>query len=396
MLIGIVGKPNCGKSTFFKAATLAEIEIGNRPFVTIKPNHGTGYVKVECVEKEFNTKCNPRIGYCIDGNRFVAIDLLDVAGLVPGAHEGKGMGNEFLDDLNEANALIHVIDVSGSTDEKGESVKALSYDPSKDIEFLENELDYWYLRILKKGWEKFVRTIRQENKDIKKAIAKQLSGLRVTEEHVEEAVKELKLTHKPDEWSEDDLYNLSRNLRKKTKPIIIAANKIDVEGAKYNFEKIKKKFKNYTIIGCSSESELALREATKKELIKYIPGEDNFEVLNDKINEKQKKGLEFLKKFLKENKTTGVQEVLNEIVFNILKMICVFPGGVHKLTDSKGRVLPDCFLLKEDSTVIDFCEMIHSDFVKNFVKAIDVRSKRVIGKEHKLNNRDIIEIMLKK
>jgi len=154
MLIGIVGKANVGKSTFFKAATLAEVEIANYPFTTIKPNHGTGFVKVDCVDKEFNVKCNPRFGYCLDGKRFVPVDLLDVAGLVPGAHEGKGMGSEFLNDLNQADALIHIIDVSGSTNEKGEKVPILSYDPANDIKFLEKELDMWYLRLIEKGWEK--------------------------------------------------------------------------------------------------------------------------------------------------------------------------------------------------------------------------------------------------
>ena len=395
MLIGVIGKPNTGKSTFFKASTLAEIEIENRPFVTIKPNHGTGYVKIDCVDKEFNVKCNPRMGYCINSNRFVPIDLLDVAGLVPGAHEGKGLGNQFLDDLNEADALIHVIDISGGTDAEGNVVKPLSYNPENDVKFLENELDYWYLRILKKGWEKFVRTIKQENKDVKKAIAKQLSGLRVTEELTEELIKNLKLSHDPETWGEEDLYNLARELRKRTKPIIIAANKIDVPGSKYNLEKLKERFKEYIIIPCSSESELALREASKKNLIEYIPGESKFKILNE-VNEQQKKGLEFLQKFLNENKTTGVQEILNTIIFDVLKMICVFPGGVNKLSDSKGNILPDCFLLKENSTAIDFARVIHTDFVKNFVKAIDVRSKRIVGKEHVLRNRDIIEIMLKK
>ena len=138
MLIGIVGKPSCGKSTFFNAQTLANVEIANYPFTTIKPNHGTGYVRVDCVDREFNTKCNPRFGYCIESNRFVPVELLDVAGLVPGAHEGKGMGNQFLDDLNQADVLIHIIDVAGSTNEKGESVPALSYNPANDIKFLEH------------------------------------------------------------------------------------------------------------------------------------------------------------------------------------------------------------------------------------------------------------------
>jgi len=169
MLVGIVGKPSCGKSTFFKAATLAEAEIANYPFTTIKANHGVGYVKVECADKDFNVQCNPRFGYCLNGIRFVPVDMLDVAGLVPGAHKGLGRGNEFLDDLNQANVLIHVIDVSGSTNEKGEPVEALSYDPAEDIKFLEIELDMWYLRNLTKGWEKFARQVQQEQQEIQKA-----------------------------------------------------------------------------------------------------------------------------------------------------------------------------------------------------------------------------------
>src|SRR3989344_4703360 len=191
MLIGLVGKPSTGKSTFFKAATLAEVAIASHPFTTIKPNHGTGFVKIECAEKEFNVTCIPRFGYCIKGNRFVPIDLIDVAGLVPGAHAGKGLGSQFLDDLNQADALIHIIDISGSTNETGEQVEALSYDPLNDVSFLEYELDMWYLRILKKGWDKFARTVKGEHGNIVKAIAKQMSGLRVDENIAEDVIREL-------------------------------------------------------------------------------------------------------------------------------------------------------------------------------------------------------------
>ncbi|KHO52201.1 MAG: hypothetical protein QT08_C0013G0023 [archaeon GW2011_AR17] len=155
MLIGVVGKPSTGKSTFFKAITLAEVEIANYPFTTIKPNHAVGYIRIACADKDFATQCHPRMGYCIDHQRFLPVDLLDVAGLVPGASEGLGMGNAFLDDLNQADALIHVIDLSGSTNEKGEPVIAGSYDPINDVLFLDEELDLWYLRLLNKGWEKF-------------------------------------------------------------------------------------------------------------------------------------------------------------------------------------------------------------------------------------------------
>tara|TARA_Y100000310_G_scaffold333732_1_gene411877 strand:+ start:6233 stop:7429 length:1197 start_codon:yes stop_codon:yes gene_type:complete len=398
MLIGIVGKPSSGKSTFFKAATLAEVEIANYPFTTIKPNHGTGFVKVECADKEFDVKCNPRFGYCLDGKRFVPVDLLDVAGLVPGAHEGKGMGNQFLDDLNQADVLIHIIDVSGSTNEKGEEVQTLSYDPANDIKFLEHELNMWYLRLIEKGWEKFARTVNQEKSELKKAIAKHLSSLRVTEELVEKVIEKLNLDLDITKWDEDILLRTAIELRKETKPIIIACNKIDVPGAEKNFDKLKKDFKDYLIIPCSAESELALREAAKHELIKYIPGEDKFNITNDeKINEKQKKALDFIKiNVLEKYKTTGIQDVLDKAVFELLKYVAIFPGGVNKLQDQHGNVLPDCFLLPPDSTALDFAFHLHTDIGNAFIKAIDVRSKKPVGKDYILKNRDVMEIATSK
>ena len=190
MLIGVVGKPSVGKSTFFKAATLAEAEIANYPFTTIKPNRGIGFVKIACVDQEFNKQCNPREGYCLQHKRFVPFEMLDVAGLVPGAHQGLGRGNAFLSDLNEADALIHVIDVSGSVNEKGEAVEPLSYDPGEDIRFLEVELDMWYFGILQKGWEKFARQVQQEKTKVSVALAKQLSGLRVDQVMIEKTLEE--------------------------------------------------------------------------------------------------------------------------------------------------------------------------------------------------------------
>lgn len=321
---------------------------------------------------------------------------MDVPGLVEGAHEGKGMGNQFLDSLNEADALIHIVDISGSTDKNGNQVEKLSHDPEEDIKFLEKELDQWYLRIIKKGWEKFSRTITQTNLDIKKALAKQLSGLRVNEEIAQESIKSLNLSHNPAAWSSEELLNLARELRKRTKPIIIAANKIDIEGARFNFERLKNK---YEMIACSAEVELALREAAKHELIKYIPGDDNFEIKKEnenKLSFDKKRALNFIEEFLEENKSTGVQEILNKIVFEKLKYIAVFPGGVSNLKDSQGRIIPDCFLLEENSTALDFAYKLHKDLGDNFVKAINVRDKRPIGKEYKLKNRDIIEIVSRK
>ncbi len=394
MLIGIVGKANVGKSTFFKALTLAEVEIANYPFATIKPNQGFGFVKVECVDKEFNVKCNPRTGYCLEGWRFVPVEVLDVAGLVPGAHEGKGMGNQFLDDLRPADLLIHVVDIAGSTNEKGEPIEPGSYDPLFDIRFLEFELDMWYLNLVKKGWNKFARNIEQEKKEIVLALVKQLSALKITEGLIKEGIKLLELEpKKPTEWSEEKLKELAIFFRKKTKPMVIAANKIDLPSAKENLERAKKEFPECTFIPCSAESELALKEAAKKELIKYIPGESDFEIIGN-LNDKQKQALNFIKEnILKKWKSTGVQEVIDDSVFKVLKYIAVFPGGVSKLADMHGNVLPDCFLLPENSTAFNFAEKVHTDLAKKFIRAIDVRTKRTVGKEHILKHRDVIEII---
>jgi len=396
MKIGLLGKPSSGKSTFFKASTLAEVEIDSRPFTTIKSSEGIAYVKIECVDKEFNVQCNPRFGFCLNHFRFVPFDLVDVPGLVRDAHIGKGCGNKFLDDLRQADAFIHIVDISGSTNEKGEFVKPLSHDPIKDIEFLENEIDMWYYQILKKGWDKFARIVKQENLDIKKALAKQLSGLKVTEDDVQDIIKELKLVHHPVEWSEDDLKELASRLRKKTKSMIIAANKIDVEGALYNLDRVKEKFKDYNVIPCSAESELALREAAKHKLIEYVPGDSDFKVIGN-LNDEQKKGLDFVKEnILKKFKTTGVQEILNYAVFDLLNYITVFPGGVNKLEDSSGNILPDCFLMPSGTTALGFAYKLHTDIGDNFIKAMDAKTKKPVGKEHILKNRDVVEIMVRK
>ena len=399
MIIGIVGKANVGKSTFFKAMTLAEVAIANYPFVTIKPNHGVGFVRIRCVDKDFNVQCKPRLGYCQEHNRFVPVELVDVAGLVPGAHEGKGMGNQFLNDLNQADALIHVIDTAGCTNERGEPVSAGTCDPAVDIRFLEIELDHWYHDILKKGWDRLARQIQQEQSLVQKVLAKQLGGLGVDEDLMKLALKETDLAGKVViHWTNDDLFRLAAFLRKKTKPMIIAANKIDVPGARENYERLKKEFPDKIIIPCSAESELALKEAVKHAMIKYIPGDNKLEIINEaSLNDRQKKGLEFIKtNLLDKLGTTGVEDVLNKAVFELLNRIAVYPVANSKLTDKDGNVLPDCFLVPKGINAHEFAFKVHTDIGNNFVKAINLKTKQPVAKEAPLNNNDVIEIMTSK
>jgi len=394
MLIGIVGKPSSGKSTFFKAATMIDVPISSRPFTTIKPNRGFGFVRVACVDKELGVKCNPRMGMCVNGIRYVPVELLDVAGLVPGASEGKGLGNQFLNDLNQADVLIHIVDVSGTTDESGNNTSG--HDPSKDVHFLENEIDLWYFEIIKKNWIKLARKSEAAKEDMEETIAKQLSAFRVTRPMVAETLSKLKLkTVAPTKWSNENLKDLARELRKKTKPIIIAANKIDLPKSKENFEKLKKEFPEYMIIPCSGDYEIALREAAKKEMIKYAPGEKSFEIIDDKKMSPQQIGaLESIKKnILEKFGSTGVQQTLDSAVFDFLHYLAIFPGGIHKMGDKEGRILPDVFFLPPDSTALDFANKIHSDLGKGMLFGYDVKTKKKIGKDHELKNRDVIEIV---
>lgn len=398
MLVGVVGKANVGKSTFFKAATLAEVDIANYPFVTIKPNSGVGFVKVDCIDKDFNIQCKPKHGYCLNNIRFVPVQVLDVAGLVPGAHEGKGMGNQFLDDLRQADVLIHIVDVSGSTNEKGEPVDPGSYDPANDIKFLEVELDMWYLRLIKKGWEKFARQVNQEKAQIAKSLVKHLEGLGVTEKIIEDVLKKVNLDPDITKWADTELKKIATELRKITKPMIIACNKIDTSVAADNFTRLENQFPDHMLIACSAESELALKEAAKHELIDYIPGEKTFAIKDEsKISDKQKKALEFIKtNILEKYNTTGVQDVLDKAVFDLLKYIAVYPVANSHLEDKDGNKLPDCLLVQKGITALEFAFKVHTDIGKNFIRAIDLKTKQVIGKEHVLNNRDVIEIVADK
>jgi len=391
MLLGLVGKPSCGKSTFFKSATLADVLIASYPFATIKPNHGVGYVRVDALCSELGVKCNPRTGFCTGKTRFVPVDLMDVAGLVEGASEGKGLGNQFLDDLRNADAFIHIVDISGTTDSEG---KEGSGNPIEDVRMLENELNKWYVGIFKKVWEKLVKSLQTTKQDIAKAIAKQFSGLKVNEDDVKEVLRKLKLdVDKPINWTEEDLFNFAKELRHLTKPMIVAANKCDKENSKDNLEKLKQEFSELIIIPCSADSELSLRQASKAGLIEYIPGENNFKIYEDKINEKQKQALESIQRnVLDVFGSTGVQEILDKTVFDLLGYIAIYPAG-SKLSDSKGNILPDCFLLPKNSTALDFAYYLHTDIGDSFIKAIDVRTKMPIGKDHALKHRDGLEIM---
>lgn len=393
MLVGIVGKPSTGKSTFFKAATLMDVLIAAYPFATIKPNTGVGYVRVPCICKEFHTQCMPRTGRCDGETRFVPVELMDVAGLIEGASEGKGLGNQFLNDLSRADAFIHIIDISGTTDAEGKEGKG---DPVADISMLENELDLWYLGIMNKAWGPLIRKMAIEKTDLTKVVVKQFSSLNVTEDDVKFAIRRANLDpEKAVSWTSAQLKTFCHEMRHLTKPMIVAANKIDKPGAEENLKRLKESFPDILVVPCSADSELSLRQASKAGMIEYVPGEKSFKIVEGKLNDKQKAALNLIKENVldKYPNGTGVQDILDEAVFKLLKHIAVFPASANKLGDSKGNILPDCFLVPQGTTALDFAFKLHTDLGNNFVKAINAKTKQAVGKDYVLQNRDGIEII---
>jgi ribosome-binding ATPase YchF (GTP1/OBG family) len=396
MQIGIVGKPNVGKSTFFNAATDAHAEIANYPFTTIDANRGVMYIRRPCPCKEFNLKCTPHNSKCIDGTRFVPIEAIDVAGLVPGAFEGRGLGNKFLDDLRQAHALIHIVDASGSVDAEGNPCEVGGYDPISDVDFLEKEITYWLNGIIKKSWEDIARKTELEGKKIDNMLTEKLTGLRVNEDHIYNAIKTTGIDRdKPSNWTDDEILKLSNYIRKISKPMLIAYNKSDKapENLLQKAEEIRKK--GYSVIPTSAEGELALTNASKKNLIQYIPGSNDFKILKETdLNEKQLKALDFIKNnVLKKFGSTGIQKCIEECV-KMLNLIVVYPveDETH-LTDKQGRILPDAHLLTKGSTAKDLAYKVHTDLGDHFIRAIDARTHRVIGADHELKDGDVISIV---
>ncbi|MSS75189.1 redox-regulated ATPase YchF [Candidatus Pacearchaeota archaeon] len=391
MLLGLVGRPNAGKSTFFKAATLVDVLIANYPFATIKPNTGIAYVQIADLAADFGKVSNPREGYVKAGKRFVPFQLMDVAGLVEGASEGKGLGNAFLSDLSAADAFLHVVDMSGETDSEGKPAE--NHDPAADIRIIERELDLWYHGILGKVWTVFARTMEMQKQKFEQAVAKQFSGLKVSEDDVRAVVLKSKLNQeKPTTWTGQEVFQFAQLLRKYTKPMIIVANKVDRPNGKGNYERMKTLF-DYSIIPVFADGELSLRQADKAGLIDYVPGASSF-TLKEGLNDKQKEALQSIQELMTTFGSTGVQTVLNQAVFEVLQYVAVYPAGL-KLVDSKGNVLPDCYLMPPGSTALDFAFRLHSDIGRDFVKAMHIKTRQAVGKDYIIKSGDGLEILTK-
>ena len=394
LIIGLVGKPSSGKSTFFNSCTLSNVDMAQYPFTTINKNEAVAYVTAQCPCAQLNIKCNPHNSDCKNGTRLIPVNIIDVAGLVPDAHEGKGMGNKFMDDLRNADSLIQVIDCSGKTNEKGEPTE--NYDITNEIRFLEKEINLWYHRIITKNLEKVIRKSMLEKKDLLKSIVEDLSGLKINEMHIQQALEKNDLDlNSANKWSETEKELFAFTLREISKPMIYAANKFDTENSKDNLEKLTDEFPKKTIIPTSAEYERALRNATKKELVNYIPGNSSFDITKkDELNEQQLKAIGKITDYLKENKSTGIQECLNKVMFTILDQIVVYPvQNENKYSDGSGNILPDAILMPRGSNAKDLAFKIHTDIGNTFLYAVDAKTKMRIKAEHEIKDGDIIKIV---
>jgi len=392
--LGLVGKPNTGKTTLFNALTLANAPVAGYPFTTIDPNVGVTYVRSRCPCTEFKVKCNPQNSLCANGTRYIPIRIVDVAGLVEGAHMGRGLGNRFLDSLRMAYALIHVVDASGSTDAEGRPCAPGTHDPLKDIDFLEVEIAMWFRGILAKDWFRFAKRAKYEKLDLVKEIREKMSGLGITERHVADAMKASFVDRgNPDSWNNDDLSRFSNELRKTSKPIIIAANKADIPEAEKNIKRMREK--RYHVVPTSSEAELALRRAAEKGVIEYYPGAKGFKILKDEaLTENQRVALKRISAFIEKWGSTGVQTLVDKAIYEMLQLIVVYPvDDENKLTDKKGNVLPDAFLVKSGTTAGEFAYAIHTELGESFLYGIDARTKRRVGEDYVLKNGDVIRVV---
>ena len=394
--IGLIGKTNTGKTTFFNAATLGTAEISTYPFTTKQPNYGVGYVSTPCVCKEFGVKDNPRNSKCINGWRHIPIELIDLPGLIKGAWAGKGLGNQFLSVASQSDALLHVVDASGSVDKEGRLTEPGTGDPLADYYDIEEELVMWFMKLIDRSTDRITRSLKK-GKELPEAMEEVLMGVKVNREHIRQALIQSNLEKKDFEnWTPMDDRRFATALREISKPTLIVANKMDLDTAPDNFKKLRDQLTDKIVVPCSAEAELILRRAEQKKLIRYIPGEEEFEIIDEsKLTERQRWALDFIRRrVLDEYMRTGVQFALNVAVFKLLKMNAVYPVyDIQKLSDRHGNVLPDVYLMPDGADVRELAQVIHSELAKGLLYAIDARTGLRLPANYKLKDRDVLSVV---
>lgn len=393
--IGIIGKTNTGKTTFFNAATLLHADISTYPFTTKRPSTGTAYVQTVCVCRELGLQDRSRNSMCIDGWRFIPVELVDLPGLIKGSWKGKGLGTQFLSVASQADALLHVVDASGSVDADGKLTRAGQGNPVADVYDIEEELTRWFVKIVDKSVSKIRRQAAE--KDIDKAVFEALAGLKVRFDQVQKALHETELADlEIKNWKTGDIERFAQKIREISKPTMIIANKMDLAYAEQNHKRLSQEFGRALVIPCSADAELALRRAEEKGYIRYIPGEETFQVLAPgKLTSEQSKALMYVQQrvFAKLIRT-GVQFALNSCVFKLLNMNCVYPvEDQEKFSDKRGNVLPDVHLVPYNATLSDVAGHIHSELAQTMIYGIDARTGVRLPADYIVRDRDVIKIV---
>jgi len=395
--LGIVGKTNVGKTTFFNAATLMNAEVSTYPFTTKTPNEGACFAQTRCVCREFNVQDNAKNSACIDGWRFLPVEIVDVPGLIKGAWRGMGLGNQFLQVAMTSDALLHIVDASGSVDEQGRIAEPGTGDPIRDSEETENELVMWFVKVIKENARKVSRMTETRTLGVAASISALLSGLKVSADHAQQALTDSELQDKDFErWNDDDYVRYSTYLRAASKPTIVIANKMDIATADENYDRLVQRFGTKFVIPCAAEAELALRRAEKAGLVKYVPGQEKFEVISqDKLSDKQKWALSYVsERVLDKWMRTGVQFAVDFAVFKLLSMNTIYPvEDERKLADSRGNVLPDAHLMPSGSTTLDLAMKVHTDLAESFIYAIDARTGLRLPRDYRLRDNDVVKIV---
>jgi len=387
--IGLVGKPNVGKSTLFSAITSNAAEIGNYPFTTLKPNTGVGLITTTCPEVELGKKCNPREGTCEGGIRKVPIEVIDVPGLIEGASSGKGMGNEFLENIKDADALLLVFDASGRTTMEGVPSES-TIDPVREIEMVRSELYRWLSSKLSKDWERFAKKEDSSGEKIVKGLLKKTSSLGIGEKDVSRILSSGVFPAKLTLWGESDFDDFARKVFEIVKPIVPVGNKVDA-ASEDTIIRLRSLFPE--IMFTSGGQELAISKAIENGIVegRSIPFK-----ISGKATEAQRKGLAMVEAVMGKEYYSSPQQILTKVVLSKLGLIFVYPVyDESHWTDKEGNVLPDCFLVPKGTTAIDLAFKVHTEIGNGFIKAIDCRKKRIIARDHELQDSDVISIVSK-
>ncbi len=386
--VALAGKPNAGKSTFYKAATMADVDVANYPFTTIDPNRGVSYVRTDCPCLDREARCDA--AYCREGKRYASVELVDVAGLVPGAHEGRGLGNQFLDALTDADVILNVVDASGGTNEEGEPVDRGSYDPTRDVEFVEEEMDLWLASVVERNWEGIGRRSRSPDFDLESALTELLTGVGATPADVARVLRSMDYPADPFQWADEDREELARRVRQETKPIVVVANKADVAPPEA-LDALREAAD--VVVAASAAGELALRRAAETGAVEYDPGDSAFAVVGD-LDESQAAGLDRVRDLMEREGGTGVQAALNAAVYDVLNHVTVYPvQNETRWTDSQGTVLPDALLLPRGSTPRDLAYAVHSEVGDGYLHAVDARAGRRIADDDAVAEGDVIRVV---